>query len=104
MENEPKSKIDFEIVDDTKQKKEQREERGSEEILAVLENAIKSQCEVELTAVGLEGKKPRTKIITPDSIENGILWLTTRNGYKIAIELSRIIGAIKIARNHPDTA
>lgn len=69
-------------------------EQSWEEILPILEKAIESKSEIELTVLNLYGDSPRTAIITPHSIEKDLLWLTTENGCGIAIELSRIKRAV----------
>lgn len=85
MENEPKAML--EIIDT---------EQSQEEILSVLENAIESQSEVELTVINLDGNRDRTAIVIPWSIEQDVLGLTTQSGWGMAIDLSRIKRAVKI--------
>lgn len=80
MEKEPKIKLE--------------KEQSQEEIMPILEQAIESQCEIELTVLDLDGKSSRTATITPWSIEKDVLWLTTKDGCGMAVELSRIKKAV----------
>ncbi|MDP2940161.1 MAG: hypothetical protein Q8O13_08800 [Candidatus Omnitrophota bacterium] len=82
MEKEPKIKLE--------------KEQSREEILPILEQAIESQCEIELTVLDLDGKSSRTATIIPWSIEKDVLWLTIKDGCGIAVELSRIKKAISL--------
>ena len=83
MEKEPKIKFE-------------QEQQNQQEIISVLEQAIESNCEAQLTVAGLDGRTRRTAVIVPCAIENDVLWLTTENGYGIAIKLTRIKRATKL--------
>ncbi len=66
-------------------------EQGPEQVLLALENAAEKGLWVKLTVFGLGADEPpTTQKVMPWSFEGNLVWIETRNGEGMAVEVSRI--------------
>jgi len=69
---------------------EKFQESGKEKMVKDIEFAIEHKLEVLLKVSSLDGKSLNENIVAPEFFEGDVLWVTTKDGLGIALEVSRI--------------